>query len=121
MATNKQRTVYDFPKLWEEQLPLALCAYKTSKKRSTQSTSFSLVHGTEAVVPAEIAVSSSWIALQAGVNEEERLAELEALEERKDQAKKNLKTYQSGLACAYDKLLKLQLPSSTNNVEDQLA
>ena len=34
------------------------------------------------------------------------MAELEALEERRDQAKKNLKTYRSGLARAYDKLAK---------------
>ena len=51
---------------WPEQLPSALWACCTSKRRPTQATSYSLVNGSEAVVPIEIAVPSARMALAAG-------------------------------------------------------
>ena len=45
------RTVHNFPTMWHEFVPLALWAYRTSKRGSTGFTPFSLVYGSEAVLP----------------------------------------------------------------------
>lgn len=37
--------------VWPEQLPTALWAYRTSKRRPTQATPYALVYGSEAVLP----------------------------------------------------------------------
>ena len=112
-ATNKtllkilSRMVHEEPKLWCEALPVALWAYRTSKRAPTKATPFSLVYGTEAVLPAEILVPSARLALDAELNDDAlRMLELEALEERRDKAKKNLSVYQRRLSRAYDKLVK---------------
>lgn len=112
-ATNKtllkvlSRMVHEEPKMWYDALPVALWAYRTSKREPTKATPFSLVYGTEAMLPAEILVPSARLALDAELdNDNLRMLELEALEERRDRAKKNLSVYQRRLSRAYDKLVK---------------
>lgn len=85
---------------------MALWAYRTSKRRPTQMTPFSLVYGTEAVLPVEIAVPSARMALRSEALSNLRPAELEALDERRDQARANLQTYQTRLSKAYDALVR---------------
>ncbi|XP_059635300.1 uncharacterized protein LOC132277463 [Cornus florida] len=64
-ASNKNlirilsRTLEEKPSTWVEQLPLALWAYRTSAKRSTGQTLFSLVYAMEAVLPIDIAVPAA--------------------------------------------------------------
>lgn len=43
---------------WEEKLPLALWAYRTSYKVTTGNTPFQLMYGQEVVVPTEFMVPS---------------------------------------------------------------
>jgi len=44
---------------WAEELPSVLWAYRTTPRRSTGETLFSLTYGAEAVIPAEINLCSA--------------------------------------------------------------
>ena len=48
----------DIYKDWHKYLPFALCAYRTSVCTSTGATPYSLVYGMEAILPAEVEISS---------------------------------------------------------------
>ncbi|KAI5311615.1 hypothetical protein L3X38_040788 [Prunus dulcis] len=50
---------------WVDELPGVLWAYRTTKRRSTGETSFSLAYGTEAIIPLHITVHS--ISLEVAV------------------------------------------------------
>ena len=75
---------------WHDRLGEALWAYRTTYKTPTQSTSFALVYGVEAVLPLELQIPSLRITIQEGLTEDKnhklRLAELEALDEKRLQA-----------------------------------
>ncbi|OMO94091.1 reverse transcriptase [Corchorus capsularis] len=112
-ATNKtllrvlSKMVHKDPKLWPDALPVALWAYRTSKRSPTNATPFSLVYGTEVVVPSELLVPSSRLAIDAGLTHDEmRVMELEALDGRRDKAKKHFLVYQRRISRAYDKMLR---------------
>ncbi|XP_028123698.1 uncharacterized protein LOC114320834 [Camellia sinensis] len=111
-TTNKtlfrilSRTLKDYQRDWAHILPVALWAYRTSKRRPTQMTPFSLVYGTEAILPVEIAIPSARMALRSEVTPDSRSYELEILDERRDKALANLKVYQSRIARAYDTLVR---------------
>ena len=79
----------------------------TTYKTPTQSTSFALVYGVEAVLPLELQIPSLRIAIQEGLTEDEnhklRLAELEALDEKRLQAQQKLECYQARLSRAFNK------------------
>ncbi|WRX31892.1 Integrase [Theobroma cacao] len=112
-ATNKtllkvlNRMAHEKPKMWHDALLVVLWAYRTFKYGLTKATLFSLVYGTEAVLLAEILVSSARLALDVKLdNDNLRMLELEALEEIRDRAKKDLSIYQRRLSRAYDKLVK---------------
>ena len=95
-------------KMWCDTLPVALRAYITSKRRPTKATLFSLVYGTETVLPAKILVFFARLALNAELdNVALRMLKLEALEERRDKAK-NLSVYQKRFSRVYDKLVKMR-------------
>lgn len=80
--------------VWPEQLPTALWAYRTSKRRPTQATPYALVYGSEAVLPVEILVPSVRMALSAHLIPDARVVDLEALDEKRDKAAVNLEKYQ---------------------------
>ena len=112
-ATNKtllkvlSRMVHDNHKEWHDKLPLALWAYRTSKRSPTQATPFSLVYGAEAIMPIEVLVPSARLAINADLEPDTlRMLDLEALEEKRDTAKRNLANYQQRLSTAYDRLVK---------------
>ena len=43
---------------WHEKIPFALHAYRTRVRTSTRATPYSLVYGTEAVLPIEVEIPS---------------------------------------------------------------
>ncbi|KAK3037368.1 hypothetical protein RJ639_030466 [Escallonia herrerae] len=47
--------------LWVEELPKILWAYHTTTRTATGETPFSLVFGTEAIIPLEIGLPSAWL------------------------------------------------------------
>ncbi|XP_058202690.1 uncharacterized protein LOC131317137 [Rhododendron vialii] len=79
---------------WHERIEKALWAYRTTYRTPTQATPYSLVYGVEAILPLERQIPSLRIALQEGLTDEEnaklRLAELEALDEKRLEAQQQL-------------------------------
>ncbi|XP_074271374.1 uncharacterized protein LOC141595307 [Silene latifolia] len=84
---------------WHERIGEALWAYRTTYKTPTQATPYALVYGVEAVLPLEMQISSLRIAIQEELTEDEndklRLAELEALGEKRLEAQQKLQCYQA--------------------------
>ncbi|KAK9714901.1 hypothetical protein RND81_06G129300 [Saponaria officinalis] len=81
--------------------------YRTTYRSVTQSTPYALVYGVEAVLPLELEIPSLRIAIQMGLTEEEndklRLAELEALDDKRLDAQQKLECYQARLTRAFNK------------------
>ncbi|GJV95511.1 reverse transcriptase domain-containing protein [Tanacetum coccineum] len=72
---------------WVEELSHVLWAHRTTIKGSTGDTPFSLVYGTEAVIPAEIGMPTIRTAeVNSATNDDERRIDLDILEERREQA-----------------------------------
>ncbi|XP_022014203.1 uncharacterized protein LOC110913687 [Helianthus annuus] len=69
---------------WVDELPSILWAHRTMPKTSTGETPFSLVYGSEAVIPAEVGLPSPRLtAVNTVDNEAERRLDLDLLEERR--------------------------------------
>ncbi|XP_074301231.1 uncharacterized protein LOC141632596 [Silene latifolia] len=92
---------------WHERIGEALWAYRTTYKTPTQATPYALVYGVEAVLPLELHIPSLRIAIQEGLTDDEndrlRLAELEALDEKRLEAQQKLQCYQARLSRAFNK------------------
>ncbi|XP_056685850.1 uncharacterized protein [Spinacia oleracea] len=92
---------------WHEKIGEALWAYRTSYKTATQSTPYALVYGVESILPLELQIPSLRVAIQEGLTNHEndrlRLAELEALDEKRLQAQQKSECYQAGLSRAFNK------------------
>nr|GEW67933.1 reverse transcriptase domain-containing protein [Tanacetum cinerariifolium] len=74
-------------KNWVEELPHVLWAYQTMIKSSHDDTPFSLTHGTEAVIPAKIGMSTYRTTAVDVVNNDKKLRlNLDLLEERREHA-----------------------------------
>lgn len=72
---------------WVEELPNVLWSYRTTPKTGTDETPFSLVYGSEAVIPAEIGMPTYRIDFfDAADNPEELRLNLDLLEERRELA-----------------------------------
>ncbi|XP_019166707.1 PREDICTED: uncharacterized protein LOC109162459 [Ipomoea nil] len=97
---------------WQEMMEEALWAYRTTYRTPTQSTPYSLVYGVEAVLPLERQIPSLRLAIQEGLTDEDnvklRLAELEALDEKKLQAQQSLECYQARISRAFNKRVRIR-------------
>ena len=73
---------------WHEKLPFALLDYRTTVRMSVGATPYSLVYGTEAVIPAEIEIPSLRIVVEAEIDDNEwiktRLEQLGLIDEASD-------------------------------------
>ncbi|KAK1576582.1 hypothetical protein Q3G72_015094 [Acer saccharum] len=89
---------------WAEKLPEILWSYRTTPRRSTGETPFSLVYGSEAVIPIETRLST---ARSENPDEEqnnlELSFELDHLDERRDRAALRTQSYQQQVARHYNK------------------
>ncbi|XP_075099488.1 uncharacterized protein LOC142176258 [Nicotiana tabacum] len=73
--------------LWQEILPEVLWAYRTTPKTSTGETPYSLVYGTDAVIPFEFGEPSLIYYNERGSsNDESRKQDLDETDERRDMA-----------------------------------
>ena len=77
-----------------------------NKKRTNKGYSFSLVYGTEAVLPLEIAVPSVRIALKSNIDPDARYQQLEELDERRETSQAILRAYHAKLSRAHDLMVK---------------
>ncbi|XP_019244585.1 PREDICTED: uncharacterized protein LOC109224461 [Nicotiana attenuata] len=82
-----KKKLEDAKGLWTELLPEVLWAYRTTPKTSTGETPYSLVYGTDAVIPVEFGEPSLRYSNESGPsNDESRLQDLDEVEERRDMA-----------------------------------
>jgi hypothetical protein len=92
---------------WHDKLPWALMAYRTSIRTSTGATPFSLVYGTEAVLPVEVEIPSARILAEAGINESEwarcRYEQLNLIDEKRLTALCHGQLYQQRTARTFNK------------------
>ncbi|KAK3026311.1 hypothetical protein RJ639_040999 [Escallonia herrerae] len=80
--------------LWVDELPKILWAYNTTSRTSTGETPFSLSFGTKALIPVEIGLPSLCLTTYDPVQNEEALrANLDLLDERREQAAMCLVAY----------------------------
>ena len=92
---------------WTEELPNILWAYRTTPRRSTGETPFSLTYGAEAVIPIEVNLCSARVAgFDPIQNDGLMLEHLDWLEECREAATVRLTEYQQRLAQRYNRDVK---------------
>ncbi|XP_070023166.1 uncharacterized protein [Nicotiana sylvestris] len=82
---NLKKRLSDAKGKWREVLPEVLWAYRATSKPSTGATPFSLVYGSEALIPVEVGEPSTrfWHALEES-NHEAMNTTLELLDEKRE-------------------------------------
>nr|XP_023876507.1 uncharacterized protein LOC111988931 [Quercus suber] len=89
---------------WAEELPKVLWAYRTTPRRSTGETPFSLTYGAEAVIPTEVDLCSARVArFDPDQNDEMMVGRLDRLEEFCEVVTIRLVEYQQKLAQRYSR------------------
>lgn len=110
LAKILKKTVARHKRDWHDRLYEALWAYRVTVCTPTQSTPYSLVFGTEAVLPLEIELPALRVAVHDELTQDEqvhlRFQELDALEEERLGALQSLQYYRRNMTRAYDKLVK---------------
>ena len=94
---------------WFEELPHVLWTYRTTPRRSTGETPFSMTYGAEAVIPLENGfptMRSS--AFTSDGNDDLLKRNLDLIEERRENARVQLAHYQHKLKQGYDMSVKLR-------------
>ena len=112
-ASNKtllkilHRTVHKSGRDWHLQINPALWAYRTTIRTPTGATPFSLVYGSEAVLPLEVEIPSLRVSLHGLITDEDhramRVHELETLDERRKVAFDHMRAYQKRMSTQYNK------------------
>ncbi|XP_070026678.1 uncharacterized protein [Nicotiana sylvestris] len=92
---------------WHEKLPFALLGYRTTVHTSVRATPYLLVYGTEAVIPAEVEISSLRIVAEAEIDDDEwvktRLEQLSLIDEKRLAAVCHGQLYQQRMSRPYNK------------------
>ncbi|CAL1399575.1 unnamed protein product [Linum trigynum] len=88
---------------WVEELPCVLWAHRTTHKVAMGETPFALTYGSEAVIPVEVRFPTYRVAgYEESTNGEERVHDLDMLEERRDVASVLLKAMKQQVAKYYN-------------------
>ena len=114
-ATNKvivngiKKRLDDAKGKWVEELPHVLWTYRTTPRRSTGETPFSMTYGAEAIIPLETDFPTLKTSLFSP-NSNDNLLErgLDLIEERRENAMVQLAYYQHKLKQGYDAKVKLK-------------
>ena len=94
---------------WVEELPYVLWTYRTTPRRFTGETPFSLTYGTEAVIPLETGFPMTRTSsFNSKDNDEQLTRNLDLIEERREDAMVQLAYYQQKLKQGYDANVKLR-------------
>ncbi|XP_047252192.1 uncharacterized protein LOC124887061 [Capsicum annuum] len=122
-ASNKnikkiRRKMVQGSRQWHKKLPFALLGYRTNIRTSTGITPYLLVYGTEAVIPAEVKISSLRIIVEADIDDAEwvksRLEQLSLIDEKRLMAVCFGQLYQQRMAQAYNKKVRPRNLRSAN-------
>ena len=94
---------------WVEKLPHLLLTYRTTPRRTTGETPFSMTYGAEAVIPLEIGFPTSRTnSFNPSDNDEQLTKSLDLIEENKENTMVQLAYYQQKLKQGYDANVKLR-------------
>ncbi|XP_070018289.1 uncharacterized protein [Nicotiana sylvestris] len=97
-------------KQWNEKLPFALLGYRTTVCISTGATPYMLVYGTEAVIPAEVEISSLRIIHETELSDAEwirsRYEQLALIDGKRVNAVCHGQFYQTRMSRAFNKKVK---------------
>ena len=94
---------------WVEELPHVLWTYRTTPRRSTGETPFSMTYGAEAVIPLEIGFPTSRTSsFNPRDNDEQLTKSLNLIEEKRGNAMVQLAYYRQKLKQGYDANVKLR-------------
>ncbi|XP_057775272.1 uncharacterized protein LOC130994251 [Salvia miltiorrhiza] len=92
---------------WAEELDTVLWASHTSPKTATGEASFTLVYGSNAVIPAEVRLKSHRICTyDPAQNEELRRLELDLIDFKREEAQVKATKYKSIVKAGYDRKVK---------------
>ena len=97
---------------WHEMLPFALHGYKMSVHTSTGATPFSILYGTNAVLPVEVEIPSLRVLMETKLDEAEwvqtRLDQLNLIDEKRLAAICHGQLYQQRMKRAFNKKIRPQ-------------
>ena len=94
---------------WVEELPHVLWTYRTTPRRSTGETPFSMTYGSKAVIPLEIGFSTiRTSSFNPKDNDEQLSRSLDLIAEKRENAMVQLAYYQQKLKQSYDANVKLR-------------
>ena len=97
---------------WAKKLPFTLCGYRTSIRTSIGTTPYSLVYGSEAMLPIEVEIQSLRVLVETKVLEEDwakvRYEQLALIDKKWGRAQYHAQGYQKRIAKAFNKKLKLR-------------
>ncbi|XP_019176184.1 PREDICTED: uncharacterized protein LOC109171588 [Ipomoea nil] len=89
---------------WVEELDAILWAYRTTPRRATGETPFSLAYGFEARAPAEVVIPSRWEEdYDPDTNEEHHRIDLHMIDDRREAAAIRAENYQRQTKAYHDK------------------
>ena len=89
--------------IWPEELPSVLWAYRTTIRTHTGETPFHLAYGSEAVIPAEVGLTSYWVDNYDGSKNNEALhLQLDLMDEVRATAEQRLARYQNLIVKNYN-------------------
>lgn len=95
---------------WMDKLPHVLWAYRTTLRRSTSETPFSMTYDSKAVNPLETGFSTMRTdQFDSNINDQLLSTSLDIIEERKEVATVKVAHYQQRLKQGYDKDIKIRV------------
>ena len=107
--TGLKKKLDDAKGRWVEELPHVLWTYRTTPRRSTRETPFSMTYGAEAVIPLETSFPMLKTSSFCPSNNNKLLEKsLDLIEERRERAMVQLAYYQHKLKQGYDAKVKLK-------------
>ena len=109
IVSGLKKRLDDVKGKWVEELPHVLWTYKTTPRRSTGETPFSLTYGTEALIPLETSFPTiRTSSFNPKDNDKQLIRNLDLIEEKREDAMVQLAYYQQKLKQGYDANVKLR-------------
>ncbi|KAM2185678.1 hypothetical protein ACFX1Q_030655 [Malus domestica] len=92
---------------WHEELPNVLRAYRTTKRKPTGESPFSLAYGTEAVIPTEVGLPTvRTLVVENGENNQQLAHNLDLVDEQREITALRLANYQNQVATYFNTRVK---------------
>ena len=107
LLTDLKKSLHSARGKWVE-LPRVLWAYKTTSRRPTGVSPFSLAYGMEAIIPTKIGIPTLQTEVPGMANAEAISKDLDMADELQEEAAIHIASYQQRMANLYNKHIKLR-------------